>query len=170
MTASPEDLFAFLNDHAIAHQTQWHDAVFTVEDSISIKGTLPGIHSKNLFLKDLSGAHILISAQSHTKIRLNQLHRHIGSRRLSFAAPEALVEMLGVTPGSVTAFALINDPTCKVRFIADAALFAADPVNFHPLINTGTTAISREDFKRFVAATGRPLEIVDFAALATAPG
>ena len=166
MTASPEDLFAFLDTHAIAHETHWHEAVFTVDEGADLKAAMPGVHTKNLFLKDKDGTFILISAEAHTQIRLNHLHRHIGTKRLSFGSPEALLERLGVTPGSVTAFALINDPACQVRFIADAALFAADPVNFHPLINTGTTAISREDFKRFVAATGRQLEVVDFAALA----
>jgi Ala-tRNA(Pro) deacylase len=166
MTASPEDLFAFLDDHAIAHETHWHEAVFTVDEGTDLKAAMPGTHTKNLFLKDKDGTFILISAEAHTQIRLNHLHRHIGTKRLSFGSPEALLELLGVTPGSVTAFALINDPACKVRFIADAALFTADPVNFHPLINTGTTALSRADFKRFVAATGRPLEVIDFAALA----
>ncbi|KCZ59946.1 prolyl-tRNA synthetase associated domain-containing protein [Hyphomonas chukchiensis] len=166
MTASPEDLFAFLDTHAIAHETHWHEPVFTVDEGADLKAAMPGVHTKNLFLKDKDGTFILISAEAHTQIRLNHLHRHIGTKRLSFGSPEALLERLGVTPGSVTAFALINDPACKVRFIADAALFTADPVNFHPLINTGTTAISRADFTRFVAATGRALEIVDFAALA----
>ena len=166
MTASPEDLFAFLDTHAIAHETHWHEAVFTVDEGADLKAAMPGVHTKNLFLKDKDGTFLLISAEAHTQIRLNHLHRHIATKRLSFGSPEALLERLGVTPGSVTAFALINDPACKVRFIADAALFTADPVNFHPLINTGTTALSREDFKRFVAATGRQLEVVDFAALA----
>ena len=166
MTASPEDLFAFLDDHAIAHQTHWHEPVFTVDEGADLKAAMPGTHTKNLFLKDKDGTFILISAEAHTQIRLTHLHRHIGTKRVSFGSPEALLELLGVTPGSVTAFALINDPACKVRFIADAALFAADPVNFHPLINTGTTALSRADFKRFVAATRRSLEVINFAALA----
>jgi Ala-tRNA(Pro) deacylase len=169
MTATPDDLFAYLDDLGIAHKTHWHDAVFTVAESTGLKATLPGLHTKNLFLKDKDGVFILISAEAHTEIRLNHLHPHIATKRLSFGTPEALLEMLGVTPGSVTAFALFNDPGARVRFIADAALMAADPVNFHPLTNTGTTAISRADFQRFVTATGHAFEIVDFASLAARP-
>jgi Ala-tRNA(Pro) deacylase len=165
MTASPEDLFAYLDGLGIAHQTHWHEAVFTVDESNGLKAAMPGIHTKNLFLKDKDGTFILISAEAHTLIRLNQLHRHIATKRLSFGSPEDMLAVLGVTPGSVTAFALINDTDGKIRFIADAALFLADPVNFHPLTNTGTTAISRDEFKRFVESTGRNCEVVDFAAL-----
>ncbi|MEQ9436453.1 prolyl-tRNA synthetase associated domain-containing protein [Hyphomonas sp.] len=169
MTASPEDLFAYLDDHAIAHRTHWHEAVFTVDEGLDLKAAMPGIHTKNLFLKDKDGGFILISAEAHAQIALNQLHRHIGTKRLSFGSPEDMLALLGVTPGSVTAFALMNDTARKVRFIADAALFAADPVNFHPLTNTATTAISRDDFRRFVESTGRDCELFDFASLQQVP-
>lgn len=165
MTASPEDLFARLDALAIAHTTHRHPPVFTVEEGRDLKASMPGGHTKNLFLKDKDGAYVLISAEAHTQIRLNQLHRHIGTRRLSFGSPEDLLARLGVTPGSVTAFALMNDPEDKVRFIVDAALLACDPVNFHPLTNTATTAISRDDFRRFVEATGHDFESVDFSQL-----
>lgn len=165
MTASPDDLFAYLDSLAIAHQTHWHTAVFTVEEGLGLKAAMPGIHTKNLFLKDKNGAFILISAGSHTKITLNQLHRHIGTKRLSFGSAEDMLALLGVAPGCVTPFALINDASCKVRFIADTALFTADPVNFHPLTNTATTAISRDDLRRFIQSTGRKCDVPDFAAL-----
>tara|TARA_R110000744_G_scaffold35916_1_gene82927 strand:- start:4467 stop:4961 length:495 start_codon:yes stop_codon:yes gene_type:complete len=164
MTASPDTLFACLDSLAIAHTTHWHEAVFTVGESTGLKAALPGTHTKNLFLKDKDGAYVLISAEAHTQIRLNQLHRHIGTKRLSFGSPEDLLALLGVTPGSVTAFALMNDTAGKVRFIVDAALLACDPVNFHPLTNTATTAISRADFRRFVEATGHRFEPFDFSA------
>ncbi|MBU2606710.1 MAG: prolyl-tRNA synthetase associated domain-containing protein [Alphaproteobacteria bacterium] len=166
MTASPEDLFARLDALGIAHQTHQHAPVFTVDESTGLKAALPGGHTKNLFLKDKDGAYVLISAEAHTQVRLNQLHRQIGTKRLSFGSPEALLELLGVTPGSVTAFALMNDTGGKVRFLVDAALLACDPVNFHPLANTATTAVSRADFETFVLATGHAFETVDFAALA----
>lgn len=162
MTASPDDLFAYLDAHTIAHMTHWHEAVFTVDEGTDLKANMPGGHTKNLFLKDKDGALVLIAAEAHSQIRLNQLHKLIGTKRLSFGAPELMEDVLGVTPGSVTAFALMNDTTRQVRFLVDAALTAHDPVNFHPLTNTGTTAISQSDFKRFVQATGHDFEIVDF--------
>jgi Ala-tRNA(Pro) deacylase len=165
MTASPEDLFAYLDTLAIAHHTHWHAPVFTVAEGADLKAAMPGVHTKNLFLKDKDGAFLLISAEAHTQIALNQLHRHIGTKRLSFGSPEDMLARLGVTPGSVTAFALMNDPDRKVRFIADAALFSADKVNFHPLTNTATTAISRDHFRRFVESTGHACDVFDFAAL-----
>lgn len=165
MTATPDDLFAYLDKLGIAHTTEWHEAVFTVEQSGEIKGALPGGHTKNLFLKDKDGNLILIAAESHSQLKLNQLHRLIGTKRLSFGTPELMEEVLGVTPGSVTAFALMNDKEGQVRFLVDAALMAHDPVNFHPLINTGTTAVSREDFEKFVRATGHGFEVIDFSQL-----
>jgi Ala-tRNA(Pro) deacylase len=99
---------------------------------------------------------------------LKRLPGVIGSARLSFGSPERLLDALGVTPGSVTAFALINDPQHKVRFVLDAALAAADPVNFHPLANTATTAVSQADFRKFLAAIGVSPQIVDFAAASAA--
>jgi Ala-tRNA(Pro) deacylase len=164
MTASPEALFAYLDGLGIAHRPHRHAAVFTVDEGRDLKATMPGIHTKNLFLKDKAGTFVLISAEASTKISLNQLHRKINTRRLSFGSPEDMLALLGVTPGSVTAFALMNDTPGRVRFIADAALFTADPVNFHPLTNTATTAISRADFRRFVEATGHACNVHDFSA------
>lgn len=165
MTASPDDLFAYLDTLGLAHTTRWHDPVFTVEEGTELKADMPGGHTKNLFLTDKDGAIILIAAEAHSALKLNRLHRLIGSRRLSFGSPDLMQEVLGVTPGSVTAFALMNDMEGRVRFLADAALMAHDPLNFHPLTNTGTTAISREDFKTFVQATGHGVEVVDFSTL-----
>lgn len=165
MTASPDDLFAYLDSLGIAHTTHWHEAVFTVEEGRDMKAAMPGGHTKNLFLKDKDGAIVLIAAEAHSELRLNQLHRLIGTKRLSFGKPDLMEELLGVTPGSVTAFALMNDREGKVRFLVDAALMAHDPVNFHPLTNTGTTAISRADFEAFVRATGHGFEVVDFTEL-----
>lgn len=167
MTATPDDLFAYLDALGIAHTTHWHEAVFTVDQSTELKASMPGGHTKNLFLKDKDGAIILISAEAHSELKLNHVHKLIGTKRLSFGPPELMEELLGVTPGSVTAFALMNDKAGKVRFLVDAALMEHDPVNFHPLRNTGTTAISRADFEKFVRATGHAFEIVDFSQLLT---
>ncbi len=164
MQASPDDLFAYLDALGIAHSTVWHEAMFTVEQSSALKAEMPGAHTKNLFLKDAEGALILIAAEAHGSLKLNQLHKIIGTKRLSFGPAELMTEVLGVAPGSVTAFALMNDAG-RVRFLVDAVLAGAEVVNFHPLVNTGTTAISQGDFRRFVAGTGHGFEVVDFSVL-----
>lgn len=165
MPASPSDLFALLDDLGIDHKTVDHPATFTVEEGRHLKASMPGGHTKNLFMKDKDGVIVLISAWADSQLKLNQLHKKIGTRRLSFASADLMVECLGVEPGSVTAFALMNDTSHRVKFIADAALMGFDTVNFHPLVNTATTAISREGFHQFVEATGHSLTVVDFSDL-----
>ncbi|MFN4024639.1 MAG: prolyl-tRNA synthetase associated domain-containing protein [Hyphomonas sp.] len=165
MPASPEDLFAYLDALGIAHSTTWHEAMFTVGQSATLKADMPGAHTKNLFLKDADGALVMIAAEAHNQLKLNQLHRRIGTRRLSFGPAELMTDVLGIMPGSVTAFALMNDRPARVRFLVDHILAEAETVNFHPLTNTGTTAISQTSFRRFVEATGHRFEIVDFSEL-----
>ena len=165
MPATPTELFAYLDRLGIAHTTHEHPAAFTVEESVELKSTMPGGHSKNLFMKDKDDTIILISAEAHEKLRLNQLHKLIGTRRLSFASGELMEALLGVVPGSVTAFALMNESAARVRFLVSAELMSHDPVNFHPLVNTATTAISKADFVKFVESTGRELEVIDFSVL-----
>jgi Ala-tRNA(Pro) deacylase len=164
-TKSRADLFAFLDAHGVAHSTLDHPPVFRVEEGLEIKAALPGGHTKNLFLKDAKGQLWLISALGETVIDLKRLHTVIGSARLSFGNAELMAQTLGVTPGSVTAFGLINDVEHRVRFVLDAALAQADPVNFHPLVNDATTAVSQAGFRRFLAALGITPMIVDFAAM-----
>jgi Ala-tRNA(Pro) deacylase len=166
--ATPETLFAFLDAHGIAHRTLEHPPVFRVGEGREIKAALPGGHTKNLFLKDAKDQLWLISALGETEIDLKALPKTIGSARLSFGSAERLYEALGVTPGSVTAFALVNDRERRVRFVMDAALLASDPVNFHPLTNAATTAVSRDGFLAFLKALGVEPLVVDFTALARA--
>ena len=159
------DLIAFLDAEGIAHRTLDHAPVFRVGEGDGVLEALPGGHTKNLFLKDAKGALWLVSALQETRIDLKALPAAIGSRKLSFGSAALLEETLGVTPGSVTAFALINDRAHRVGFVLDAALAAADPVNFHPLINTATTAVSQAGFRRFLASIGVTPLIVDFGSL-----
>ncbi len=166
MVASPSDLFTFLSAHNIAHETIEHAPTFSVEDGRQLKAGLPGGHSKNLFMKDKAGHFVLVSAWADSELRLNRLHRLLGTRRLSFTDADALFDILGVRPGSVTAFALINDQINRtVRFIADARLMTFETIYFHPLINTATTAIASRDLLKFTAATGHGCEIIDFEQL-----
>ena len=161
-----DDLFARLAALGIAHRTIEHPAVFRVGEGEGLEDALPGGHTKNLFLKDAKGRLWLVSALQETKIDLKALPAAIGSARLSFGSAELMAEMLGVAPGSVTAFALINDAARRVRFVLDAALARSDPVNFHPLVNTATTGISQADFRKFLESLGVAPIVVDFAALA----
>ncbi|MEM1147051.1 MAG: prolyl-tRNA synthetase associated domain-containing protein [Pseudomonadota bacterium] len=165
MPASPSDLFAYLDTLGIEHHTVEHAATFTVEEGRHLKAALPGGHSKNLFMKDKDDTLVLVSAWAESQLRLNQLHKYLSTRRLSFASPDLMLEHLGVVPGSVTAFALLNDPQNRVRFVADTALLRFETVYFHPLVNTATTGINRDGFRRFVAATGHALTEVDFSDL-----
>ena len=158
------DLFAFLDAHGVAHATLEHAPVFRVEEGREIKAALPGGHTKNLFLKDAKGQLWLISALGDTRIDLKSLPPRIGSAKLSFGSEERLLDALGVRPGSVTALALINDPEHRVRFVVDDALWASDPVNFHPLTNEATTALSQAGFRAFLNALGVEPQVVDFAA------
>ncbi len=160
------DLIAFLDSQGIESTTYDHPAVFTVGESGAIKQEIPGAHTKNLFLKDARDQLWLISAEGHAQIDLKRLHTVIGSARLSFGNAELMAETLGVTPGSVTAFGLINDTAHRVRFVLDRTLAEAELVNFHPLANTATTTVSGEGFRRFLAALGVTPLVVDFVAMA----
>jgi Ala-tRNA(Pro) deacylase len=154
MPATPADLFARLDALGVAHATTEHRPIFTVEGGADLKAALPGGHTKNLFLKDKKGALYLVSALGETAIDLNALSKALGAARFSFGSAALLEDVLGVTPGSVTAFALMNDAARKVTFVLDEALLAHDPVNFHPLTNAATTAVSPAGLLRFLAWTG----------------
>ncbi len=165
MPVTRSELFQKLDDLNIMHKTQDHAPVFTVEESAAIKANMPGGHTKNLFLKDKAGAFFLICAQSDTPVKINKLHPVLGCKRLSFGKPEALLDKLGVVPGSVTLFSIINDNACEVTLVIDQRLTRHDIVNFHPLLNDATTAISSEDMIKFSKATGHDPIILDLAAL-----
>jgi Ala-tRNA(Pro) deacylase len=155
MPATPDDLFAYFDTLGIAHKTVSHPAVFTVEEARDLRGAIAGGHTKNLFLRDKKGAAYLVVAPEHAAIELRALHRLLGaSGRFSFGSAALLEELLGVPPGSVTPFAAINDKEQRVTVILDAALMVHETLNFHPLVNTATTSISREGLLKFLAATG----------------
>jgi len=154
MPATPETLFAHLDRLGIAHSTVSHPPMFTVNEAQSLRGLLPGGHNKNLFLKDRFGALYLIVLSEDARINLKTLPAVIGSGRISFGSADLLREVLGVEPGSVTPFALINDTAHRVTPVLDAAMMQHDLLNYHPLVNTMTTAIARDDLLRFIESTG----------------
>jgi Ala-tRNA(Pro) deacylase len=156
MPASPDDLFAYLDSLGIAHKSVTHPPVFTVEEARTVRGRVAGAHTKNLFLRDKKGTFFLVVALEDAAIELKSLHRLLGaSGRFSFGSADLLREVLGVEPGSVTPFAVINDKACRVTVVLDAAMMAHEVLNFHPLVNTGTTTISRQGLLKFIEATGR---------------
>ena len=160
MTATPADLFGFLDGLAIPYRTVSHPALFTVEQSRELRGQIPGGHTKNLFLKDKKGALYLVVALEEAAIDLKGLHRRLGaSGRFSFGSADLLMEALGVIPGAVTPFAALNDSAGRVTVVLDAAMMAHATLNYHPLDNTMTTAIARDDLVRFLSATGHPPRI-----------
>jgi Ala-tRNA(Pro) deacylase len=160
MPATPDDLFAFLDRLSVAHHTVHHPAVFTVDDARTLRGQISGGHTKNLFLKDKRGALYLVTALEDAAIELKSLHRLLGaSGRFSFGPAEQMRATLGVEPGSVTPFGALNDTAGQVTVVLDAAMMAHPMLNFHPLLNTMTTSIGRDDLVRFLAATGHTARI-----------
>jgi Ala-tRNA(Pro) deacylase len=158
--ATPEELFAALDRLGIAHSTVSHPPLFTVEQSQGLRGTIPGGHTKNLFLRDKKSALYLVTAPEDATIELKSLHRRLGaSGRFSFGSPEQMLETLGVVPGAVTPFGAINDRDCRVQVVLAAELMAFDVINAHPLVNTMTTSIGREGLVKFLEATGHPPRI-----------
>jgi Ala-tRNA(Pro) deacylase len=168
MVATRNDLLTFLDELGIATSTHEHPAVFTVAESLEIEKTMPGGHAKNLFLKDKRDRAFLIVSLNNAEIDLKSLHRRIGADRLSFGKPELLEQLLGVKPGSVTPFALINDRSGRVSVILDAPMMEEELLNYHPLENTATTAIRRDDLLRFIEATGHAPRILRVSGLAAA--
>jgi Ala-tRNA(Pro) deacylase len=153
--ATPEELFAALDRLGIAHPTVSHPPLFTVEQSQALRGAIPGGHTKNLFLKDKKGALYLVTALEDAAIELKSLHRRLGaSGRFSFGSAEVLRETLGVEPGAVTPFGAINDGARRVTIVLDAELMAHETINAHPLVNTMTTSIARDDLVKFLESTG----------------
>lgn len=163
MATSSQDLFACLERLGIETRTVRHPPLFTVEQSRALRGDIPGGHSKNLFLKDKKGALYLVVAEEDAEVDLKSLHRHIGSGRLSFGRADLLEEVLGVLPGAVTPFAVINDTERRVKVFLDAGLMRHDVVNFHPLDNTATTAIGPDDLIRFLRETGHEPTIISLS-------
>jgi len=161
MPATPDELFAYLDRLGIPHKSVSHPPLFTVAESRTLRGLIPGGHTKNLFLRDKKGTAFLVVALEDAEIELKSLHRRLGATgRFSFGSAELMRELLGVEPGSVTPFSVINDAEQRVTVVLDAAMMAQDMLNFHPLVNTGTTTIAREGLLKFLEATGHPPRIV----------
>jgi Ala-tRNA(Pro) deacylase len=156
------DIYAFLSEHGIRYQRQDHPAVFTCEQGLRLVPHLPGAKTKNLFLRDRKGRqHFLVVVGYEKAVDLKALAALLGVSKLGFASPDRLRRFLGVDPGSVSALGLVNDTDGDVALIFDKDLWAADAFQCHPLVNTSTLVISRDDLRRFFDITGHQIRIVN---------
>lgn len=164
MAHSPDELLSALIELGLGTKTVDHDAVFTVEQSRNLRGTVSGTHTKNLFLRDNKKTFFLVTVDENRKVDLKQLRSMIGAKGgLSFASPDALLEHLGVLPGSVSPFAAFNDVAKAVKVFLDEELLQASLVNCHPLVNTKTTSIAPGDLVAFLRWTGHEPQPLSFA-------
>ena len=154
MPTTPSQLFAFFDHLGIAHSTIEHEPLFTVEQGKDIWDKIPGQHCKNLFIKDKKDKIWLFCMPGDKRADIKALEKRLGAPRFSFGKPELLLEVLGLTPGSVTPFALMNDTARRVTVVLDEEMMRNEQVNFHPLHNAASTTIRSEDLLKFVKALG----------------
>ena len=162
---SPGELLRRLEELGIQSRTSMHEAVFTVEEARKVRaGHEEGAHIKNLFLRNKKGTMWLVTCLEDRDIDLKSLGAQLGAGRLSFGSAERLMRYLGVTPGSVTPLAAINDHGGEVKVVVDKAVLELAPVHAHPLANDMTTSMAPEDLVRFLEAVDHAPEILDFEA------
>ena len=159
--ATSDQLFALFDRLDIRAVTHRHQPAFTVEQGNEVWGSIPGVHCKNLFLKDGKGRLWLVVAPASRRIDLKALSAMIGAARLSFGSASLLGEVLGIEPGSVTPFAVINDHDHRVSVVLDAWMMAQERVNYHPLRNDMTTTLKPTELSRFLAHTGHAPLLVE---------
>jgi len=160
LPAAEDDLYRVLDSLGVAWTTRRHAPAFTVEQGNEVWGDIPGVHCKNLFLKDAKSKLWLVVAPADRRIDLKALPAVIGSARLSFGSADRLREALGIEPGSVTPFALINDARRRVHVVLDAWMMEQPLINYHPLRNDATTTVSPAGLLSFVRWCGNPFEVV----------
>lgn len=163
--AGQAELYALFRQHGIAYTHNTHPPLHTVEESRELRGDLPGAHVKNMFLKDKKDRLWLVTCLEHRKIRIRDLEKQVGAAKASFGKPELLWEALGIRPGAVSPFGLINDTGHRVQPILDRQMLDVDPINAHPLHNEATTTLGAADFRRFFEITGHQPLVIDFDTL-----
>ncbi|MGE0280126.1 MAG: prolyl-tRNA synthetase associated domain-containing protein [Rhizobiaceae bacterium] len=155
MPMTSDELLDFLASNGIEAKTVTHPPLATVAESQMLRGQIAGGHTKNLFLKDKKSRYFLITVEEEAVVDLKTIHQIIGaSGRVSFGSADAMMDMLGVSPGAVTLFGVINDRDHQVTVIVDSALMEETTINAHPLVNTATTSIARADLLRFFTLSG----------------
>lgn len=146
----------------IETRTHRHPPLRTVAESKALRGELEGVHIKNLFLRDKKRNLWLVTVQEDHEVDLKALRNHLDTRgNLSFGSADLLVEALGVTPGAVTPFAVMNDEAARVTFVLERAVLDGPVVLAHPLHNEATTAIAPDDLLRFAEACEHSPLLID---------
>jgi Ala-tRNA(Pro) deacylase len=155
------DLANFLAQHGIGAQRFEHPPVMTVEESERLVPKLPGAKTKNLFLRNKKGdRHFLVTVPHDLTVDLDALGARLGAGRLGFASAERLQRHLGITPGSVSLLALVNDAAHAVEFVIDERLWNTDAVHAHPLRNDATLVLPHAALERFLSVTGHAARVV----------
>lgn len=156
------ELAQFLAKHDIHPERHEHPPVMTVEESLRLVPRFQGAKTKNLFLRDKKGRrHFLVTVPHDKAVHIDALADVIGVNGLGFGSAERLLRYLGIKPGSVSLLALVNDESRAVEFVIDKALWEAEAVHAHPLVNTATMVIPHADLERFLAATGHAPRVID---------
>ena len=154
-------VYAALDALGIRFDRHEHPAVFTAEDASKYWDPIDGVQCKNLFLRNKKGdRHYLVVVEIGKRVDLKDLVKIVGDDRLSFGSPERLMAELGLTPGSVSPFGLINDADGSVRVLIDADLRGAERLIFHPNINTASVVVSWADLERFLATRRNTVRVV----------
>jgi Ala-tRNA(Pro) deacylase len=166
LPTTPTDLFNLLAQLGISYELHRHEPIFTVQEGLHLKATIPGLHCRNLFLKDKKDRMFLVVAANDTRVDMKRLEPVLGSARLSFGSPERLWTYLGITPGSVCPFVVVNDPEHKVEIVLDDFMMKADIVCYHPLDNSMSICLTPADLLKFFAHTGHAAKILDLSAAA----
>ena len=162
LPTSPEALMKRLDDAGIAYTRHEHPPLRTVEDSKTHRKGMEGLHVKNLYLRDRKKRNFLVICQEDRQVDLKSLQDDIGADRLSFGSADRLFEFLGVRPGAVSLFTLINDPEHRVRVAIDNALMSGPSVYFHPLVNDATLGVAPQGITGFLGMTGHEPRMIDF--------
>ncbi len=160
LTPNQIALLAYFDQLSIIHETHDHAPIFTVEEGKDLKKNIPGAHGKSLFLTNKTGQYWLVITKDDTRTDLKALSDYLETKRFSFAKADKMQEYLGVTPGSVTPFALINDQERRVHVIIDKKLTDHEQVVFHPLKNDKSTVIKSADLIRFINSFGYKYQIL----------
>ncbi len=169
LPTTSEVLFELFEVLDIQYKKHDHAPIFTVEEGLHLKAKIPGVHCRNLFLRDKKKKMFLVVAANETQLDLKKLPNFIDSGRISFGSPERLWTHLGIRPGAVNPFCAVNDKDHQVQIILDAAMMAADIVNYHPMDNAMTVSIAPADLLRFFAHTGHEARVVDLTGAAPDP-
>lgn len=158
-----QETLDYLRSHGIEYELTEHRAVFNMAECADLDLPYPEADAKNLFVRDdKKRCYYLISVRSSKRVDLKQFRQLHGTRPLSFASPEELMELLALTPGSVTPLGLLNDSSKRVKLFLDRD-FMLPPcrIGVHPNDNTATVWLNTGDLLRLISDSGSCAELTD---------